>query len=127
MNKFVLDASAVIASINKEPGGEGVFDDAADFILLSVNLAEVVGLLVRQGGTLESARKSIGYLGLQIVDFDRDLAEHAGAMIARTRSLGLSLGDRACLALAARENLPVLTADSGWRGLDLGIEIRFIR
>lgn len=127
MDRLVLDTSVVLACINNEPGSEVILDEAADFLFSSVNLAEAVGVLTRKGASLESARESIAYLDLRIVDFDRALAEEAGAMTGRTLSAGLSLGDRACLALAAREKLPALTADRAWRDVDIGVKIRFIR
>ncbi|MFZ1106612.1 MAG: PIN domain-containing protein [Hyphomicrobiaceae bacterium] len=64
---------------------------------------------------------------LAIVPFDEELARQTGALRPATRSLGLSLGDRACLALAQRERLPVLTADRSWAKLDLGIAITMVR
>ena len=127
MDRLVLDSSVVLAFINNEPGSEGILDEAADFLFSSVNLAETVGVLIRKGASLESARESIAYLDLQIVDFDRALAEETGAMTARTHSAGLSLGARACLALAARESLPAITADRVWRDIDVGVDIRLIR
>jgi PIN domain nuclease of toxin-antitoxin system len=86
-----------------------------------------VSKLVDRGGSLESVRAALRVAPLDVIDFDQTLAETAGAMITRTRARGLSLGDRACLALAARENLPAITADRAWASLDLGIEIRLIR
>jgi PIN domain nuclease of toxin-antitoxin system len=64
---------------------------------------------------------------LAVVPFDEELARQTGALRPATRSLGLSLGDRACLALAQREQLPILTADRIWAKLDLGIAIKVVR
>ena len=69
----------------------------------------------------------LGIVELEIIDFTRSLAEQAGGLVARTRSKGFSLGDRACLALAQREGVPAFTADCAWASLDIGIEIRLIR
>ena len=64
---------------------------------------------------------------LEVVPFDEDLARQTGALRPVTKSLGLSLGDRACLALAQRERLPIVTADKSWAKLDLGIAIKVVR
>ena len=61
------------------------------------------------------------------MDFDEALGLRAGALRLATRHLGLSLGDRACLALAEREQLPILTGDGAWALLDIGLDIRLIR
>ena len=127
MRTFVLDTSAVIASIQREPGGDALLDGSVKWMLSSVNFAEAVSVLVRKGYPRRDARQSIDAFDIRIVDFDRGLAEDAGALIAQTKSFGLSLGDRACLALAARENVPVLTADRAWEGVQAGVTIQFIR
>jgi PIN domain nuclease of toxin-antitoxin system len=66
-------------------------------------------------------------LDLDIVDFDRAFAESTGELVDQTKAHGLSLGDRACLALAAREKLPAVTADRAWTKLNIGIDIKLIR
>lgn len=127
MARIVVDTSAAIAAMRNERGGDIVRADAEDLVLSSVNLAEVVSVLIRKGLTLSEAYENIEEFGFDILDFDRNLAEETGVMIAQTRGRGLSLGDCACLALAARENLPVLTADHGWEGITLGVQVQFIR
>jgi len=127
MSSVVLDASALLACLNREPGSETIVDQLPDALLSSVNLAETVGVLLRQGVSPEKTHEIIGLLELQVVDFDRELAEQTGALLLRTRAAGLSLGDRACLALAARESLTAVTADRAWRGVDVGVQIRFTR
>jgi ribonuclease VapC len=127
MNSFVLDTSALLACLNREPGSESLDDKVADALLSAVNLAETVGVLVRRGASREGAAEILQLLDLQVVEFERSLAEDTGALVERTRSKGLSLGDRACLALARARNLPAITADAAWRGIDVGIPIQFIR
>jgi PIN domain nuclease of toxin-antitoxin system len=127
MSSFVVDTSAVIASIQEEPGGEALLDDSVEWILSSVSFAEVIGVLMRKGFSRREACETMDAFDARIVEFDRALAEEAGAMIMHTRSFGLSLGDRACLALAAREKLPALTADRAWQGVQVGVQIQFIR
>jgi ribonuclease VapC len=127
MSSIVLDTSALLATIQNEPGGEALLDDSVDWILSSVNFAEAMGVLIRKGFTRREARDSIHAFDVRIVDFDSALAEETGALIVSTREAGLSLGDRACLALAARENVPVLTADRSWRRIQTGLTIQCIR
>lgn len=127
MAKIVLDSSALLAVVNDEPGCEIVAEKIGEAIMSAVNHAEVVSKLVGRLGSVETARKALGFADVEVIDFDRMLAEEAGALILQTRALGLSVGDRSCLALAAREGAPVLTADRAWSGLNIGVEIRLIR
>jgi ribonuclease VapC len=125
--KAVLDASAVLAYVNGEPGAEIVASVIGDALVSAVNLAEIVTKLVARTGSLALARTTLGIATFDVVDFDRALAERAGEFVSSTRPKGLSLGDRACLALAERQGLPVLTADRAWASLKVGIDIRPIR
>jgi PIN domain nuclease of toxin-antitoxin system len=125
--KVVLDASALLAYLRSEKGADRIASNIGDAIISAVNHAEVVSKLILRGATLPVVQKALGYLDLDVVDFDRDLAEASGDLIAQTKGLGLSLGDRACLALAARESLPVLTTDRAWSSLDIGVEVQLVR
>ncbi len=127
MASSVLDSSAVLAIINKEPGAEIVADLIGDALLSAVNFAEVITKLVERSGSLERAQKALAILDLNVVDFDRDLAEQAGGLAAQTKVRGLSLGDRSCLALALRERVPAVTGDRAWQDIKLGIEVRLFR
>jgi PIN domain nuclease of toxin-antitoxin system len=128
MNNAVLDASAVMAVLNREPGA-----DRLPPILLSqavcstVNLAEVQSKLVDRGIRAEEAWVAALSPIQEAVVFDDEQAKTAGSLIAKTRALGLSLGDRACLALAIALNAPVYTADRSWKNLKVGIRIHVIR
>ena len=127
MSKVVLDASAVLAYLRRETGGDVVgplFDVAA---ITTVNLAEVMGRLIAVGQTSDAAKQTVDVLSMRHVVFDEALALDTAALLPLTRRLGLSLGDRACLALARAESLPVLTADRAWASLDIGVDIRMIR
>ena len=99
----------------------------ADCIVSSVNLAEVHTKLVDCGRDEAIAWADILTLGLQSVPFDDALARAVGALVRTTRSDGLSLGDRACLALAIDRKATVYTADRAWKSLNLGIKIEVIR
>jgi ribonuclease VapC len=123
----VLDTSALLAFVAGERGADQVATLIGDSIISAVNFAEAITTLVTRGASLDTAREALGVVDLDIIDFDRALAEQTGALVARTRLRGLSLGDRACLALAARERIPALTGDRTWQGLDLGIEVRLFR
>jgi PIN domain nuclease of toxin-antitoxin system len=127
MAKVVLDASALLAFVTGEPGGEIVADAIGDAVISTVNFAEAVTKLIDRGASLDGARDVLGIAEYGIVEFDRGQAEATGALIAKTRKRGLSLGDRACLALAQRERIPALTADRGWADLDVGVDVRLFR
>jgi ribonuclease VapC len=127
MASIILDASALLAYVKSEVGAEvaaGVIGDAA---ISAVNFSEAVSKLVGWGASLDAARAALSVATIDVIDFDRELAEQVGALAARTKRFGVSLGDRACLALAARDGLPVLTGDRAWSKLGLDIDIRFIR
>jgi ribonuclease VapC len=127
MSSVVLDSSALLAFIQGEPGGNIVARFVGDAVMSSVNHAEVVTKLVERTGSLDAARAALGMASVDVIDFDTAQAEQAGALVTHTRSRGLSLGDRACLALASREAAPVLTADRIWATLKLDVEVRLIR
>lgn len=127
MTDAVLDASAVLAAILGEPGASAVANLTGLGLLSTVNYAEVRTRLSDLGVADSIAEKSIAILGLEIVAFDLAQAQQAAGLRQATRSLGLSLGDRACLALAAVRKLPAVTADRAWQQADLSIDIQIIR
>ncbi len=122
---MVLDASAVLAVLRDEPGAAGIEFDGA--LVSAVNWAEVVQRLARERTHPKVLTARAVASGLVIVDFDVALAETTGALWAATRAAGLSLGDRACLALAIELGLPALTADRAWAALDVGVAVRLVR
>jgi PIN domain nuclease of toxin-antitoxin system len=127
MSEFVLDASALLALLNQEPGSEAVASIITQAAISAVNLSEVVAKLAEAGMPEAVLRQVLEGLGFEVVPFDETQAFIAGLLRSQTRSLGLSFGDRACLALARERNLPVLTTDRVWENLNLGIEIRVVR
>lgn len=127
MKHVVLDATAVLALLQGERGADRVEAALHGAVIGAVNLAEVVGKLAEAGMSEEAVHMTLGSLELEVVPFDEDLAFRAGLLRLRTRSYGLSLGDRACLALAQRLGKPALTADRAWATLKLGIETDLIR
>lgn len=127
MSNFVLDASAILAVLHREPGGEVVVPLASGALVSAVNVAEAGARLADWDMRDGEARRAILELGIVVVPFDAELAFDSSALRTPTRRWGLSLGDRACLALAKREGLPALTADHAWLDLDIGVEVRLIR
>ncbi len=127
MSDCVLDASAVLAFVNREPGAASVEDAMSVSAISTVNLAEVVTRLVDWGIPIDDTRTLMADMRMEVADFDEDLAYRTGDFRTATRRRGLSLGDRACLALARRLDVPVLTADRRWADVDVGVEVRLIR
>ncbi|WP_293681082.1 type II toxin-antitoxin system VapC family toxin [uncultured Phenylobacterium sp.] len=127
MADVVLDASAILARILDEPGCEIVDRVIGGAVISAVNLTEVAQRLVDLGVDDALVIDTIGAFSFQVVGLDEALALQAGLMRRATRSRGLSLADRACLALGLRLGLPVYTADRAWADLDLGVEVVLIR
>lgn len=124
---IVLDASAILALLKRETGADrvkAVLDRAA---VSAVNIAEVQSKLIDLGLSRQAAEERIRILGCGIIPFSDEQAIEAGSLIAQTRSYGLSLGDRACLALAIDRKATVYTTDKAWKSLNLGIRIEVIR
>lgn len=127
MTACVFDSSALLAITFDEAGADIAAESLADGIVSAVNAAEVVTRYVDQGASPDQARRWLQDLGLVIRPFDEGLALEAGLLREQTRDKGLSLGDRACLALGMREDIPVLTADRAWAELGLDVSVRLIR
>ncbi len=126
---FVLDASAVLAVLLDEPGGDFVFDQMGDSQISAVNLSEVYATLLDSGMTFEDAHDIVGSLPFRIRSFRDDHSWQAAKLRPLTKTYGLSLGDRSCLAHAKIEGIPVLTADRRMAEAQtaLGLDIRMIR
>jgi PIN domain nuclease of toxin-antitoxin system len=127
VNRYVLDASALLALLNGEKGAALVQDFLPDAILSAVNLAEVVASLSAAGMPEDDIRDTLTLLGLEVTPLDEEQAYQAGTLYPFGREYGLSLGDRACLALAQSTATSAVTADRAWTRLDLGIDIKTIR
>ena len=124
----MLDASAVLAVLFQEKGSQRVEPLLPAAAMSSVNMAEVLAKLMRQGATPGEAREMFEALGIgRIVPFDEAAAFASATLLGATSSLGLGLGDRACLATGRLLGLPVVTADREWAALDVGVKIRAIR
>jgi ribonuclease VapC len=128
MNRIVLDASAILAVIAGEPGAEKLTPDMLSRAVAStVNLAEAQTKLVSRGWSSEQAWEDATSPVREIVSFDEEQAKIAGDLAIQTRHLGLSLGDRACLALGIALKLPVYTAEKAWKNVKAGLRIHVIR
>lgn len=125
----VLDASAVLALIYREPGHDRVAEALPGAVLCTVNYSEVVQKLAQldHPAPVEAAGVVVSF-GAEIVGFTADDAVRAAQLWSSTRSAGLSLGDRACLAVTARvPDGRALTADHPWTTVDAGVAVDLIR
>jgi ribonuclease VapC len=127
MTGAVLDASAILALLHNETGADAVADLLDEAAISAVNVAEAGARLVDSGMPPPLAGEAIRALGLEIVPFDAELAQASTALRQGTRHLGLSLGDRACLALAQKLSVPAVTADRAWQDLGAPISVTLIR
>jgi len=128
VSRIVLDASAVLALLNREPGTDKLTAELlSDATISTVNLAEVQSKLVALGADPDEAWEDALSPIREAAPFTAEHAHIAGSMIAQTRAYGLSLGDRACLALGLALKAPVYTADKSWKQLKLGVRIHAIR
>jgi ribonuclease VapC len=128
VSRIVLDASAVLVLLNNEPGAAKLTPKLLSNASCStVNLAEVQAKLVGAGGDPDEAWEDTLSPIRDAVPFTAEQAKIAGSLVAQTRRWGLSIGDRACLALAIVLQSPVYTADKAWRNLKLSVPIHVIR
>ena len=124
----LLDASALLAYLQREPGFEAVREALREGAAISaVNLAEVAGKLKARGKDPERIVRRLLAMGLEVLPFTLEEALEAGALDPLTRPLGLSLGDRACLAAGQVRGLAVLTADRTWAGVVPGVDVVVVR
>lgn len=123
----VLDASAALAWLRHEPGADQVDAALNGGVISTVNASETAQKLIQHGADGSRAVTQLLGLGLTLTPFTGDDALAAADLWTHTRTHGLSLADRACLALAQRLQRPVLTSDQAWQQLDLDIELQMIR
>lgn len=128
---YVLDASALLAFVQREPGAELVEQVLDLSVISSVNWSEVAQKAASRGAAVETLRRQLEALGLAIVPFAAADAERTAELWPAGRPAGLSLGDRACLALAGLLGTPALTTDGAWAELALresfGVEVELLR
>jgi len=127
---ILLDSSALLALCLDEPGANVVasaMQDAPMVAMTAANIAECTSRLIRKGWEPRAVERFLASMELTVVREELSLGLLAGELHARTRHIGLSTGDALCLAAAARDGCPVLTADRVWATLDLGIPVVLIR
>ena len=130
MARSVLDASALLAYLRQEPGWEQVLEAlTGTTTMTSVNFGEVAGWMVRKGADEVAVRGLRSGLVFPLTPVDDDLCIRAALLEPLTRAKGLGIGDRLCLALAARSDSIAVTADAAWQEIatDAGVEVRLIR
>lgn len=128
MPSHILDASAVIALMNREPGADRVRDlmRLGSAGISTVNASEIATKLIARGMAPPAAEAQCRALGLEFLAVDPEVAFKAAAFLPSTQALGLSLGDRICLATAAKCGIPAVTADKVWAGVP-GVLVEVIR
>jgi len=125
--EVVIDASALLALLNDEPGTDVVAEALPQGIISAVNLSEVIAKLCDAGMPEKAIHQALQPLGIEIVPFDEEQAYQAGLLRTSTHDFGISLGDRACLSLAKKLGIDALTADRAWTELSIGTTIKVIR
>ena len=125
----VLDASAVLALLFEEPGAEAVRAHLRTGVIGAANLAEVLAKLSDHGLPVQEAARAVAILGLEVAPMTEAQAQRSAELRPATRPAGLSLGDRACLALAAELGAPAFTADRSWDMVagPVGVHVQVIR
>ena len=119
--EYVLDASALIALVRREPGWEKVAEIIDRSTISAVNLAEAVAKLIQKGGAREAVERVLDGLRLNVADWTERLAYDSAEFAPLAWERGLSLGDRACLTLARRKEAIAVTADHSWEGLPVTV------
>jgi ribonuclease VapC len=127
LTEVVLDASALLALVQGEPGAENVRPLLPQAVISAVNFCETVQRLRRGGMPVESVTMMLTPLVPEPVAFDRETAYIAASIHEKTRGQGISFGDCACLALAMMRGVPAVTAERKWDQCDVGVQIIRIR
>ena len=127
LTEVVLDASALLALVQQEPGGDKVEPLMSHALMSAVNFCESIQRLRRGGMSFESVTMALTSLVPNPVAFDRESALVAASIHEKTRGQGISFGDCACLALALMRRVPAVTAERQWDKCDVGVEIIRIR
>lgn len=126
-DEVVADASAIIALLAGEPFERIDLERMAGAWVSAVNLSEVLSKLYEMSLPASEAAAAVSLLGLRVAPFDEAQAGVAARLKGSTGKAGLSLGDRACLALAKSLQSSVITADRAWANVDVGVQVILIR
>jgi ribonuclease VapC len=125
--RYVLDSSAVIALVRREPGWETVNAALENSVISAVNLTESITKLIRQGGEPRLVERLLGALDLEVIAWDEELAWAGRDLCPLAWTNGLSFADRACLTLARHMGLSAMTADLEWKKPDHGVRVSLFR
>ncbi len=126
-NDTVLDSSAVLAVIHNERGADMVAHRMRGALLSTVNLIEVQSKLILNGAAPDLAWLAIASFQFEICPLDADQSRLASGWAKMAKPLGISLGDRVCLALAMQRNATVFTSDRAFGKMTVPIKIELIR
>ena len=124
---IALDASALLAFMFRESGHQRVEAVLERSCMSTINVAEVLGRFARDGHDVRQVRGRLEATSIELVPFLLSDACVVAELLPQARRLGLSLGDRACLALAIARGIPAMTADRSWSQVDWGVEVELIR
>ncbi len=127
MTEAVIDASALLALLNAEPGADVVLEALPGAVISAVNLSEVIAKLCDAGMPEKAIRQALQPLGLEVIPFDEEQSYQTGLLRTSTQNMGISFGDRACLSLAKMLGVTAFTADRAWGELEAGVMIKIIR
>jgi len=127
MTNYLLDSSAVLALLLQESGSEYVEARLDSAFISAINSCEVLTKLIQRGISFNDAKQQLALIVQGIIPFDESIAEIAAKLTTHTKTIGLSLGDRACLATGQALNYEIITADKVWKELKLPIKIKLIR
>ncbi|MEQ1866033.1 MAG: type II toxin-antitoxin system VapC family toxin [Micropepsaceae bacterium] len=123
---IVVDASALIAILKNEPGADIAARHMIEPVMSTANLAETLTRMAEDGGDAVAIKAHLDE-SIRFVPVSDDHALAAAQLRIPTKRLGLSLGDRLCLALGLEEGLPVLTAERRWKEINIGVDVVLIR
>lgn len=123
----MLDSSAVIALLRREPGWENVEGVIEQSVISAVNLAETMTKLIRQGGEPRLVERWLQSLGLEVIPWDEELAWASRDLCALAWTQGISFADRACLTLARHRDLTAITGDAAWKRVGHGVRVSLFR
>lgn len=127
MTSVVLDASALMAFLHSEPGGDMVWQALSDALISAVNYSEVLKKAIERGKEAKKVASAIRRLSLVIVPFDEQLAMTSAELYPQAKQHGMSFADRACLALGVQRGVTVLTAERKMKLVALPIKVKLIR
>lgn len=125
--KVLLDTSAIIALLKKEPGYESLEEVVANSAVSIINFSELVSVLMRTSIVESEIDEIIKDIIPEIIPFSEDIAIQTGKLIKLTKDLGLSLGDRACIATGIYHGIPIYTTDKVWKDLKTSAQIVIVR